>query len=133
MFALDFMGDFAYSGVFNTMRAGADTDHIRENMEQAIVMGEAIGTIPWIRALVLKLSMQKSRVALESSLAVAETRMAQGASARDLFCYLVCVSSPVCAAPADSATAQRRRGRGSPANVNIHPSHGEHARDHSWI
>jgi hypothetical protein len=95
MFALDFMGDFAYSGAFNTMRAGADTARTRKENEEALALIEALGAIPWVRVLVLKLSIRKRTAALETSLAVAEKRKAQGAPTRDLFYYLVSVFSPL--------------------------------------
>jgi cytochrome P450 len=85
------MGDFAFSGLFNTMRAGADTTHTRHAIEEAIAMGEALGTIPWTRALVLKLSGTKNNAALEMARAVVEKRKAQGAPTRDLFYYLVSI------------------------------------------
>jgi hypothetical protein len=86
------------------MRAGSDTADTRKHTEKAVAIGETIGTIPWIRALVLAIS--KSNAALESSLAAAETRKAHGAATRDLFHYLVRFSSPPRAAPADSAPAR---------------------------
>jgi cytochrome P450 len=89
LLALDIMGDFAFSGLFNNMRAGADTTHTRHGIEEAIATGEALGTIPWTRALVLKLSNTKNNAALEMARAVAEKRKAQGARTRDLFYYLV--------------------------------------------
>jgi cytochrome P450 len=89
------MGDFAYSGAFNTMRAGADTARVRKGVEDFAALSEALGTIPWIRAFTVKFPMRKSGASLKPSLAVAEKRKAQGASVRDLFYYLVSVSLSV--------------------------------------
>jgi hypothetical protein len=83
------MSDFAYSGAFNTMRAGADSARIRKGMEETLALSEALGTIPWIRALTVKISMRRSETAFKLSLDVAEKRKAKGASARDLFYYSV--------------------------------------------
>jgi cytochrome P450 len=88
------MGDFAYSGAFNTMRAGEDTAHTHKGIEVYLAITEALGTIPWTRAILLKLPIKKRRAALAASLAVAEKRKAQGALTRDLFYYLVSNSTP---------------------------------------
>jgi hypothetical protein len=86
---MDFMGDFAYGGAFNTMRAGGDTNRVRKNTEKGVNLVEALGTVPWVRPLVLALPQNSARATMQASLRVAEARRAQGASARDLFYYLV--------------------------------------------
>jgi hypothetical protein len=98
LLALDFMGDFAYGGAFNTMRAGGDTNGVRKNTEKGVNVMEALGTVSWVRPLVLALPQNSARAMMQASLRVAEARRAQGASARDLFYYLVRLAPRVPAA-----------------------------------
>jgi hypothetical protein len=104
LLALDFMGDFAYSGAFNTMKAGADLAGVRKIGEHGVMALEILGTIPWIRPITLAFPQKQAKKMLSTSLAFAERRKAQGASVRDLFYYLVC--SPLALfVPADAHAA----------------------------
>jgi hypothetical protein len=94
LLALDFMGDFAYGGAFNTMRSGEDTSRVRKGAEKGVSLMEALGTVPWVRPFVLALPQNSARAMMQASLRVAEARRTQGASARDLFYYLVRVRAP---------------------------------------
>jgi cytochrome P450 len=89
LLTLDFMGDFAYGGAFNNMKDGADSSGMRSITAGAALISEALGTIPWVRPFVLTLPQTQAKVLNDASLGVAERRKAKGASARDLFYYLV--------------------------------------------
>jgi cytochrome P450 len=90
LFTVDFMGDFAYGGAFNTMKAGADTQGVRRAGEDALSMVETLGTVAWVRPLMLALPRIGRKKIRAAALAVTEQRKAKSASARDLFYYLVC-------------------------------------------
>jgi hypothetical protein len=104
LFALDFMGDFVYSGAFSLMKEGADTQGRRKGGESALRLAEIMGTVPWVRPLLLALPGTKTKSHNKNSFAVAEKRRAKGASARDLWYYLVRFPPPSCV----GATAHAR-------------------------
>jgi cytochrome P450 len=90
LFTLDFMGDFAYGGVFNTMKAGADVRGVRKAGENAIGLSDILGTVPWVRSIAIALPNTRGKRMNAASLAVVKQRRKKGASVRDLFYYLVC-------------------------------------------
>jgi cytochrome P450 len=87
--ALDFMGDFAYGGMFNFMRDG-DPEGFRHMGEKFTFVGELLGSISWIKPVVLALPRATGPL-LDTGVRVAKQRQAEGSShgKKDLFYYLV--------------------------------------------
>lgn len=89
LFSIDFMGDFAFGGMFNTMAHGEDVTGLHKSMNQLLRFNEILGTIPWIRPIVLRLPKTKAKEMLALALGLADQRKKQGSQTRDLFYYLV--------------------------------------------
>lgn len=87
-FSLDFMGDFAYGGMFDFMAREADTDGFHKFTVQVLGMGEVFGTIPWTNPFLQALpSPVQDYQAM--ALNVVKKRMNSPSQMRDLFHYLV--------------------------------------------
>lgn len=104
--ALDYMGDFAWGGYFEFMRDG-DPDGFRALAEKFVNVIETLGTIPWLKPIIVALPRQTGKL-LETSFRVAKERQETGSSngQKDLFYYLVsvllqrCLFSPELCPPA---------------------------------
>jgi hypothetical protein len=91
--ALDWMGDFAWGGLFHAMETGSDEAGFAEMGTRSVRMIHLLGTIPWVGPLVrlrVPAGMRKLR---ESAQAVVQKRRREGARTRDLFTVLVCIFS----------------------------------------
>jgi cytochrome P450 len=89
LFSIDFMGDFAFGGMFDMMAHGEDVQGLHKSITQMLRMIEIFGTIPWIRPIVLSLPKTKAKEMQKLGLGVADQRKKQGSQTRDLFYYLV--------------------------------------------
>jgi cytochrome P450 len=87
-FSLDFMGDFAYGGMFDFMARGEDTEGFHDFGMKALGIAEIFGTVPWIGPFVKALP-SKPRAFQEMAMRVVEKRTSGGSQVRDLFHYLV--------------------------------------------
>jgi hypothetical protein len=87
--ALDYMGDFAWGGYFEFMRDG-DPDGFRTLAEKFVNVIETVGTIPWVKPIIVALPRQTGKL-LDTSFRVAKERQKTGSSngQKDLFYYLV--------------------------------------------
>jgi hypothetical protein len=94
LLAMDFMGDFEFSGGLETMRAGADVSGIRHTIEEGLSIGEALGTVPWVRALVSLLPSKKAQDFYDLAISIAERRRAAGGTSKDLMYHLVSRRAP---------------------------------------
>jgi hypothetical protein len=92
-FSLDFMGDFAYGGMFDFMARGADTEGFHDFTVLALRMVEVCGTIPWVAPIVLALPASSAMAFQEMAMRVVEKRRKGGSQVRDLFHYLVSTCS----------------------------------------
>lgn len=90
-FTLDFMGDFAFGGMFEYMKHGSDYDGVQQLLETFIGVDEIFGTIPWVRPLFGLISSSQAMDLERIGLQVAQKRLAEGSQHRDLFHYLVCL------------------------------------------
>jgi cytochrome P450 len=77
LLALDFMGDFAYGGAFNTMKAGVDHAGVRKIGEHGLAALDILGTVPWVRWILLAFPPKETEEMLSSSLAIAGRRRAR--------------------------------------------------------
>jgi cytochrome P450 len=93
LFSIDFMGDFAFGGMFDSMTQGGDVQGIHEGTDVSVWAMEVYGTMPWLRPIVVRLPSSKFNRMLQFGLAVAEQRKKQGSQTRDIFYYLVSVRS----------------------------------------
>jgi cytochrome P450 len=93
--ALDFMGDFAYGGMFNFMRDG-DPNGFRFMGEKFVGAAETLGSIPWVKPIVVALPRATGPL-IETAFKIAALRKAEGAGngKKDLFYYLVSTWSPL--------------------------------------
>lgn len=109
-FALDFMGDFAFGGMFDLMAQGTDSHKIHDSLISFITASEIFGAIPWTRPFFLALSYFKPNQHHHGAARIAEKRKAEGSQVRDLMHYLV-GSSVFCLLfhTNESMLAERRR------------------------
>jgi cytochrome P450 len=91
LFSIDFMGDFAFGGMFNNMVHGEDVQGLHKSMVQSLHMIEIMGSVPWVRPIVQALPSTKAKEIQQMGLSVARERKKQGSQIRDLFYYLVSV------------------------------------------
>jgi cytochrome P450 len=89
LFSFDFMGDFAFGGRYNMMSHGRDIDGIHDLQMKYVGVLEALGSIPWIRPLVLLIPAPQARRLQQIARNVAEQRRNDGSQTRDLFYHLV--------------------------------------------
>jgi hypothetical protein len=92
-FTLDFMGDFAFGGMFEYIKHGSDYDGIQQLLETFIGVSEIFGKIPWVRPILGLISTSQAMDLERIGLQVAQKRLTEGSQHRDLFHYLVCISS----------------------------------------
>ncbi|KAJ7595196.1 cytochrome P450 [Mycena floridula] len=90
LFSLDFMGDMAFGGAFNTMEAEGDHLGVMEVLAIAIHAQEVAGTIPWIKGFyellpVSVLQKQFGGISRDTLLA----RMKRGAGTEDLLSHML--------------------------------------------
>lgn len=88
-FVLDVMGDFAFGGIYEFLKRGADYNGVHELMIKFTHVEEFFGTTPWTRALFNIASSSQATEMKRISLEVAKKRMAEGSQVRDLVYYLV--------------------------------------------
>jgi hypothetical protein len=86
---MDFMGDFAYGGVFNTVTTGRDDDGFHEFGIAGTRAAELAGFVPWVRTVLIKLPMGGPKKVFRKARTVVDIRMSKGSQYRDLFFYLV--------------------------------------------
>jgi hypothetical protein len=86
---IDFMGDFAYGGLFNTTTRGRDDAGVHEFGLVATRFVDILGTLPWMRPIALSLPTTSVQTFLDTARDVVEARMRNGSQFRDLFYYLV--------------------------------------------
>jgi hypothetical protein len=86
-FTTDFMGDFAWGGLFALMAAGADEDHVHHLGTGTLRTIELVGTMPWLRPFTGGAAPGWRALTRRA----VRMRMAKGSTFRDLFYYLVCV------------------------------------------
>jgi cytochrome P450 len=91
LFSIDFMGDFAFGGMFDMVKHGEDTKGLHKGITESLRMIEIFGTIPWVRSIVQILPKTKAKEMQSMGLGVADQRKKQGSQSRDLFYYLVSV------------------------------------------
>jgi cytochrome P450 len=84
----DFMGDFAYNGAFDTTAQGTDVLGFHALAMPALRVVEMVGTMPWLRPLVVRLPTKSNRF-IEIAGEIVQRRKAEGGRFRDLFYYLV--------------------------------------------
>lgn len=89
LFSIDFMGDFAFGGMFDMMKYGKNTTSLHKTVTQSLKMIEVFGTVPWVRSIVQILPGTKAKDMQSMGSGVAERRKQQGSQTRDLFYYLV--------------------------------------------
>jgi cytochrome P450 len=94
LLAMDFMGDFEFSGGLETMRDGADVAGIRRTIEEGLSIQEALGMVPWVRGLITLLPSKKAQDFYDLGLSIAERRRAAGGTSKDLMYHLVSRSAP---------------------------------------
>jgi cytochrome P450 len=92
--ALDFMGDFAFGGLFNFMEKGEDPDDFRKLGEKFLGLSEAFGTIPWSNTLLRALPAVKFPLHV-MAYSVLQQRKSTPPTTKDLLYYLVCESSSI--------------------------------------
>jgi cytochrome P450 len=86
---MDFMGDFACGGAFDATARGEDKDGFHALAITALRALEALGAVPWLRALVARAPSDANKF-LAMAMGVLHKRRAEGSSVRDLFHHLVC-------------------------------------------
>jgi hypothetical protein len=88
--AIDFMGDFAYGGMFNLTIEGQDHVGIQQFGVDGVRGIETLGSIPWIRPIILALPTPGVKKWFDVSLSIVEKRQQEKSQFRDLSHYLVC-------------------------------------------
>jgi cytochrome P450 len=86
---IDFMGDFAFGSLFNLITDGADHRGIHKHGVDGLRGVEVLGTIPWIRPLVLARPNPSIKKRFAVALGVVEKRQQERSERRDLSYYLV--------------------------------------------
>jgi hypothetical protein len=111
--AIDFVGDFAYGGMFNLVKEGKDSMGIQKFGVDGLRAIETLGTIAWIRPIVLALPNPGVRKWSEMSLGVVEKRRREKSQHRDLSYYLVSTRTYISRSSYSSSrtTDERRRRR----------------------
>jgi hypothetical protein len=97
--AADFMGDFAFCGMFGFMARGKDYAGAHKNGTRMVSTTEIVGTMPWIRPLAVRISRRMDPTFPNLCAQVVRTRMARGGTFRDLFYYMVCQAFHLLLAP----------------------------------
>jgi cytochrome P450 len=91
LFSMDFMGDFAFGGMFHKMADGKDVEGFHGSLFEFLMAYEMFGSVPWIRPIVQALPASKAEEMQRMAGRVAGERQKRGSQTRDLFSYLVCV------------------------------------------
>jgi cytochrome P450 len=87
--ATDFMGDFAFGSLFNLTIDGEDRMGIRKSGSDGLKRVEVLGTIPWIRPIILARPNPSLKKRFAIALRVVEKRQREKSQHRDLSHYLV--------------------------------------------
>jgi hypothetical protein len=87
--SVDFMGDFAYGGMFNSVTQGVDHAGVHDAGVVLLGASETLGTLPWLRPIVARLIQYRPPAFRDLAIRVVESRQEKGTSFRDLFYYLV--------------------------------------------
>jgi hypothetical protein len=88
-FTFDFMGDFAFAGAFNFMINGQDADHFHELIVKGLGITETVGTMPWLRPIIVAIPNLGMTKFFSMALNAVRTRQEKGSQIRDLFFYVV--------------------------------------------
>jgi hypothetical protein len=88
LMAMDFMGDFAYGGMFNFMKDGQDVTGFKQMIEDGVGFTEVLGSIPWIRPIFLTLPTP-THAMFEAAHTVGQRRKQRGTTVKDLFYYVL--------------------------------------------
>jgi hypothetical protein len=86
---LDFMGLFAYGASFGFLARGEDTSGFHDFIIRSITSFELMGTIPWIRPIMLALPNAGMKPFQQFSRETIRNRIKKGSSHHDVFYYLV--------------------------------------------
>jgi cytochrome P450 len=89
LMALDWMGDFAWGGIFHALATGTDEVGFGKMGARSVHLVDVLGTIPWVGPLLALALPARTRVLREAAQAVVERRKSEGARTRDLFTVLV--------------------------------------------
>jgi cytochrome P450 len=89
LMALDWMGDFAWGGLFHAVAAGKDEVGFGALGARSVQLTDVVGTIPWVGPLFMLLLPARTRALRDAAQEVVNRRMRDGARTRDLFTVLV--------------------------------------------
>jgi hypothetical protein len=121
--ALDFMGSFSFSGAFDFLARGEDSAGFHALLMKSLASWEALGTIPWCRALVLSLPKTGTNSYRDFARRMIRNRVQNGSQHRDVFYYLVrhemVIINGYCCSSLPAA--ERGRGRRPSAAERGHP------------
>jgi hypothetical protein len=87
--SLDFTGDFAFAGAFDFIKNGKDATGFHNYGVDAMTKIETLGTMPWLRSVVLASPTLANNAFYTMALNTARTRQMNGSKTRDLLYYLV--------------------------------------------
>ncbi|EIN14547.1 cytochrome P450 [Punctularia strigosozonata HHB-11173 SS5] len=89
--AFDFMGDFAFDGLFNLLQAGEDKAKLMQSIGDGLRFQELLGTIPWIRDFyhLFAPSSSSAKRFYKAGADVLQARMARGQTTKGLFYYIL--------------------------------------------
>jgi len=107
-FSTDFMGDMAFGGGFELMKAGRDVDGLWTVLESGLWISAVLSQIPWVITPLLALSRKKSALARSRRFCKDRTlqRLQMGANRKDLFYYLSGEELPETERPSHAQVAQ---------------------------
>jgi cytochrome P450 len=86
--ALDFMGDFAYGGMFTFMRDGKDVTGFRQILEDGVGFTEILGAVSWVRPIFVALPTP-THAMFDAASTVGHRRKQRGTTVKDLFYYVL--------------------------------------------
>jgi cytochrome P450 len=89
LMALDWMGDFAWGGLFHAMESGHDEAGFAAMGARSVGLLDVLGTVPWVGPLVRLLLPARMRQLRQTAQEVVQRRRREGARTRDLFTVLV--------------------------------------------
>jgi cytochrome P450 len=86
--AIDFMGDFAYGGMFHCLAEGVDRGGIQKIVEDGLGATEIFGAMPWLRPILVTLPTPTSAL-FDRARSVVQLRKQRGTTVKDLFYYIL--------------------------------------------
>jgi cytochrome P450 len=89
LMALDWMGDFAWGGLFHALADGKDDVGFGALGVRTVQVIQVVGTIPWVGPLFMLLLPARTRALDNAAQDVVNRRVREGARTRDLFTVLV--------------------------------------------